>query len=166
MQAAIQTMWAAKLGTSKYQADLVKNLLPLMSRSEVDYTLFFRELCKLPQDVSGIQSSFYVSVADDVKDDWNDWLKQWHTHLQREDNLDDVAARMKRTNPKYTWREWLVVPAYQQAMLGDYSLIEELQNVFSAPYDEQSPEVEAKYYRLKPKEFLSAGGVSHYSCSS
>jgi uncharacterized protein YdiU (UPF0061 family) len=166
MQAAIQTMWAAKLGTSEYHADLVKNLLPLLSRSEVDYTLFFRELCKLPQDVSGIESSFYVTVAEGVRDAWNDWLKQWHTHLQREDNLDDVAARMKRTNPKYTWREWLVVPAYQQAMSGDYSLIEELQNVFSAPYDEQSAEIEAKYYRLKPKEFLSAGGVSHYSCSS
>jgi uncharacterized protein YdiU (UPF0061 family) len=45
---------------------------------------------------------------------------------------------MKQTNPKYTWREWLIVPAYQQAMQGDYTLVRELQEVLSHPYDEQS----------------------------
>jgi uncharacterized protein YdiU (UPF0061 family) len=73
---------------------------------------------------------------------------------------------MKQTNPKYAWREWLVVPVYQQATNGDYSLVRELQEVLSKPYDEQSKEVEAKYYQLKPNEFFNAGGISHYSCSS
>ena len=73
---------------------------------------------------------------------------------------------MKLTNPKYTWREWLIAPAYQQAEEGNYSLVKELQEVLSHPYDEQSKEIEDKYYRLKPKEFFNAGGISHYSCSS
>lgn len=73
---------------------------------------------------------------------------------------------MKRTNPQITWREWLVAPAYEQAALGDFSQIYDLQAVFSHPYDEPSQEVEAKYDRLKPREFFNAGGVSHYSCSS
>ena len=73
---------------------------------------------------------------------------------------------MKRINPKYTWREWLVAPAYEQAAQGDTSLIQDLQEVFSHPYDEQSAEVAATYDRLKPREFFNAGGVSHYSCSS
>ncbi|MGK7880713.1 MAG: hypothetical protein AB4060_11520 [Crocosphaera sp.] len=60
----------------------------------------------------------------------------------------------------------MIVPAYQQAMQGDYTLVKELQEVFSNPYDEQSQEIEDKYYRLKPKQFFDAGGVSHYSCSS
>jgi len=51
-------------------------------------------------------------------------------------------------------------------MTGDYTLVKELQEVLSCPYDEQSKEVEDKYYRLKPREYFSAGGVSHYSCSS
>jgi len=38
--------------------------------------------------------------------------------------------------------------------------------VFSHPYDALSPELEARYDRLKPREFFNAGGVSHYSCSS
>ena len=73
---------------------------------------------------------------------------------------------MKRVNPKYTWREWLVAPAYQQAGQGDSSLIKELQQVFSHPYDEQTAELETRYDRLKPQDFFNAGGVSHYSCSS
>jgi hypothetical protein len=51
-------------------------------------------------------------------------------------------------------------------MQGDYTLVKELQEVFSHPYDEQSQEIEDKYYRLKPQAFFDAGGVSHYSCSS
>ena len=73
---------------------------------------------------------------------------------------------MKQVNPKYTWREWLVVPAYQQAANWDYTLVRELQEVLSHPYDEQSEEVEAKYYQLRPREYFNAGGISQYSCSS
>jgi hypothetical protein len=41
-----------------------------------------------------------------------------------------------------------------------------LQEVLSYPYDEQSQDVEDKYYRLRPQAFFNTGGVSHYSCSS
>ena len=73
---------------------------------------------------------------------------------------------MKLVNPKYTWREWLIVPAYQRAQQGDYTLIRELQKVLSHPYDEQAKDVEEHYYRLKPDAYFNAGGISHYSCSS
>ena len=73
---------------------------------------------------------------------------------------------MKRVNPKVTWREWLVAPAYERAGQGDSSLVKDLQAVFSHPYDEQAAEVEIEFDRLKPREFFHAGGLSHYSCSS
>ena len=73
---------------------------------------------------------------------------------------------MKRVNPKYSLREWLVVPAYQQAAAGNYSLVRELQEVMTQPYAEQSKSVEDKYYRLMPSEFIDVGGLSYYSCSS
>jgi uncharacterized protein YdiU (UPF0061 family) len=79
---------------------------------------------------------------------------------------DAISAAMKRVNPKVTWREWLIAPAYGSAAQGDFRAIQELQEVFSHPYDELSPELEATYDRLKPREFFNAGGVSHYSCSS
>ena len=73
---------------------------------------------------------------------------------------------MKGFNPKYSLREWFVVPAYQQAAEGNYTLLRELQEVMTQPYAEQSKDVENKYYRLKPQELFDLGGSSHYSCSS
>jgi uncharacterized protein YdiU (UPF0061 family) len=73
---------------------------------------------------------------------------------------------MKRVNPKYSLKEWLVVPAYQQAAAGDYALLRELQEVMTQPYAEQSKGAEEKYYRLKPPELFGVGGASHLSCSS
>jgi hypothetical protein len=60
----------------------------------------------------------------------------------------------------------LIAPAYQQAEHGNNVLIQELQEIFSHPYEVQEGEFEAKYDQLKPRQFFHAGGVSHYSCSS
>lgn len=73
---------------------------------------------------------------------------------------------MLRTNPKYVLREWHLVNAYKAAQMGDYSVIHELQEVMSHPYDEQTDALEAKYYQRKPQELFYIAGVSHVSCSS
>ena len=140
--------------------------MQLMTHSEVDYTIFFRELSHIPEDISALKKSFYVKTSQQLDEQWESWLKSWRDLVINDGNLAEVSTNMKRTNPKYTWREWLIVTVYQQAMQGDYTLVKELQEVLSYPYDEQSQEVEDKYYRLKPKAFFNAGGVSHYSCSS
>ncbi len=166
MQEQIQKMWAAKLGLAEYDPKLFEKLMQLMTDSEVDYTIFFRELSQIPDDVEPLKKSFYVKTSQQIDEQWQSWLLSWRNLVRNEGNLADISKTMKQTNPKYTWREWLIVRGYQQAMLGDYSLVKELQEVFSHPYDEQSQEIEDKYYRLKPKAFFGAGGVSHYSCSS
>jgi uncharacterized protein YdiU (UPF0061 family) len=166
MQKQIQKMWAAKLGLTEYNPTLIKKLMQLMTTSEVDYTIFFRELSHIPEDVSALKKSFYVKTSQQLDEQWEAWLKSWRDLVIKDGNLAEISASMKQTNPKYAWREWLIVPAYQQAMRGDYTLVRELQEVLSSPYDEQSQEVEDKYYRLKPRAFFNVGGVSHYSCSS
>ena len=166
MQKQIQKMWAAKLGLTEYNPKVFNKLMQLMTHSEVDYTIFFRELSHIPEDVSALKKSFYIKTSQQLDEQWQSWLNSWHDLVVKEGNLAEISVNMKQTNPKYTWREWLIVPAYQQAMQGDYTLVKELQEVLSYPYDEQSQKVENKYYRLKPKVFFNAGGVSHYSCSS
>ncbi|MBM9515011.1 protein adenylyltransferase SelO [Desulfogranum marinum] len=166
MQKQIQKMWAAKLGLTEHNPKLLKKLMQLMIHSEVDYTIFFRELSHIPADVSALKKSFYVKTSQQLDEQWQAWLTSWRDLVFKDGNLAEISASMKQTNPKYAWREWLIVPAYQQAMQGDYTLVRELQEVLSYPYDEQSQEVEDKYYRLKPRAFFNVGGVSHYSCSS
>ncbi|WP_414931139.1 protein adenylyltransferase SelO [Vibrio europaeus] len=168
MQAKASRMWASKLGLEALNSDLFNQLLALMIKSHVDYTIFFRELSKIPTEVSDLSACFYAQLSEELELAWSQWLKSWRELLSSagEKSLEDVSRQMKQVNPKYTWREWLIVPAYEQAQKGDFSLIQELQSILANPYDEQSEEIEAKYYQLRPMEYFAAGGVSHYSCSS
>jgi uncharacterized protein YdiU (UPF0061 family) len=162
----IEAMWASKLGLATYDAALVNELLELLVRSKADFTIFFRRLSAIPEHVSALQESFYLPNSVELDGQWQSWLERWRERISAGGDTSATAAAMKGVNPAITWREWLVVPAYERAAQGDTSLIEELQAVFSHPYDELPAELAARYDRLKPKQFFNAGGVSHYSCSS
>ena len=176
MQTKMETMWAAKLGLDTFDPTLFRELATLMVKTPVDYTLFFRELSNLPDDIVPLQKSFYKGEAyaadcEGMEQRWTEWLTQWKSLINSANTArgcspEELSTQMKQVNPKYSWREWLVVPAYQQAAEGNYALVRELQDVLTQPYAEQSKEVEDKYYRLKPTEFCELGGLSHYSCSS
>ncbi len=170
MQGKMETMWAEKLGLGSFDAELFSELARLMQQMPVDYTIFFRELSSIPNDIGPLKRSFYKSTPYDADPEgmdrrWAEWLRKW-TLLTQSHPREELARQMKLTNPKYSLRDWLVVPAYQQAAAGNYSLIRELQNVMTQPYAEQSKDVEEKYYRLKPAGLFGVGGLSHYSCSS
>jgi uncharacterized protein YdiU (UPF0061 family) len=162
----IEAMWARKLGLADYDTELVNELLELLVLSKVDYTIFFRKLSGVPEQLSALKGSFYKPSSEQLDGQWSQWLQRWRDRITASGDVEATSAAMKRVNPKYTWREWLVAPAYQRAGQGDSSLIKDLQAVFSHPYDEQAAEVEIEFDRLKPREFFHAGGLSHYSCSS
>ena len=166
MQQQLQTMWAAKLGLTEFNPQLFNQLIQLLSQSEVDYTIFFRELSNIPDTIVALKKSFYVDTSPQLDREWQNWLIAWRKRVIQDGNQEEISTKMKQVNPKFTWREWLVVPAYERAQQGDYGLVKEIQEVLSHPYDEQSQAIEEKYYRLKPEAFFNAGGVSHYSCSS
>ena len=166
MSQAFEDMWARKLGLRQFDETLVQELLQLMIASKADYTMLFRKLSHIPTDIDELKQSFYAPSSAEIDARLNGWLQRWRSRLASEGDLAATSAAMKRVNPKYAWREWLVAPAYQRAEEGDYSLIRDLQAVLNNPYEEQSPEVEAMFDRLRPQEFFDVGGISHYSCSS
>jgi len=167
MQAEIEKMFVAKLGLGTFNAALFSELVTLMMQTSVDYTIFFRELSSIPDDIGPLKRSFYSHLNEDMDKRWSEWLTKWKSLITNTARtLEDISEQMKRANPKYSLREWLLAPAYQQAVTGNYALVRELQDVMTQPYAEQSQEVEEKYYRLKPSEFSELGGVSHLSCSS
>ena len=166
MKEKIQKMWASKLGLKKYDEILFEELVKLMRLTNVDFTIFFRELSYIPDDLSNLKKSFYHKISKGLEDRWNLWLKDWKERIDKVGNLHKISEKMKSINPKYTWREWLIADAYNQADNGNYLLIKEVQDVLNYPYDEQTKDIEDKYYRLRPKQFHRYGGISHYSCSS
>ncbi|WP_404362665.1 YdiU family protein [Marinobacter sp.] len=170
MQAQMEKMWSAKLGLDAFDPGLFSELATLMMQTTVDYTIFFRELSSVPDNIEPLRKSFYkgrsyAADAEGMDNRWAAWLSKWQSLTQSRSH-EELSEQMKLVNPKYSLREWLVVPAYQQAAAGDYSLLRELQEVMTEPYAEQSKSVEQKYYRLKPPELFEVGGSSHYSCSS
>lgn len=186
MQAKMNGVWAAKLGLDAFDPKLFHELMQLMAQTPVDYTIFFRELSNIPDYLGPIKKSFYseflrqqnkLEIRTSASDQrWSEWLSQWKSRLgigtmtqldsAPRRSREEISAQMKLVNPKYTLREWLVVPAYEKAAAGDYSLLRKIQEIMAQPYAEQSQEVEDKYYQLKPLEYFHIGGVSHYSCSS
>ncbi len=169
MQTEMQKMWANKLGLDTFDGGLFKELKGLLLETSVDYTIFFRELSDLPQDIEALKKSFYKKqLSEATLNRWSTWLKMWNILIDVSDakSRETRSNEMKLVNPKYSLREWFLVPAYQQATTGDYSLIKEMQEIMINPYTEQSKEIEDKYYRLKPSEFFEVAGISHISCSS
>jgi uncharacterized protein YdiU (UPF0061 family) len=178
MQEKLEKMWASKLGLESFDEVLFEELMHLMIETGVDYTIFFRELSKLPKDIAPLIKSFYNEdfYNDKTLKRWSDWLENWKQIIHQsnpedcncsnEKSRQNLSKKMKKINPKYTLREWFLVPAYKAAQKADYSLIYELQEIMNNPYDEQSLEIEEKYYKEKPAELFEIAGVSHVSCSS
>jgi len=166
MSKEMQLMWAKKLGLEKYDKTLTNDLFNLMLTSKADFTIFFRKLSHIPNNISFLQESFYLPPTKELDKKWKIWLKKWHYCIKKEIDTEKKSKLMKSVNPKFTWREWIIVSAYEEAEEGNYSIIKELQTILSNPYEEHSLEIEAKYDRLKPNQFFNNGGVSHYSCSS
>ncbi len=162
----MQLMWARKLGLEKYNKTLTNDLLNLMVISKADFTIFFRKLSHIPENISFLEESLYLSPTEKLLKKWNIWLTKWHDCIKKNNNIKEISISMKQVNPKFTWREWMIVPAYEEAEEGNYNLIKELQSNLSNPYEEQSSEMSQKYNRLRPREFFNNGGISHYSCSS
>jgi uncharacterized protein YdiU (UPF0061 family) len=160
MQEEMEAMFAAKLGLATFDAALFSEMVTLMMKTSVDYTIFFRELSSIPDEIGPLKKSFYTELDDEMEGRWSEWLTKWQSLVS------DSSEEMRRVNPKYTLREWLLAPAYQQAATGNYAPLRELQQVMTQPYAEQSKAVEEQYYRLKPAEFSELGGLSQMSCSS
>ena len=178
MQEKMTQMWASKLGLQTFNANILNELVELMIETSVDYTIFFRELSCVPDDISLLTKSFYGDTINDEKilKSWSEWLKKWKSLINKTnpiyinatstESLEKLSKEMKQVNPKYSLREWFLVPAYQEAEKTNYTLIKELQEVMTNPYAEQLSEVEKKFYKEKPSEFFDIAGISHISCSS
>ena len=174
MAGTLHAMWAQKMGLIEFRAELFAELHTLMAQTPVDYTIFWRELSSLPQQVADLRPSFYARRGAYGQDptmmeaSWGAWLQNWHAALVQ-DGRDplEVSMAMKLVNPKYIPREWMLVQAYRSATdAGDFTLVRQLHDLLADPYSEQAPELAALYYTKKREEYFELGGTSYCSCSS
>ena len=79
METKLINMWSLKLGLDTFNEELLNELIILMMETSVDYTIFFRELSNIPQDISQLTKSFYKKHTDDKEllKSWSKWLDKW-----------------------------------------------------------------------------------------
>ena len=166
MSKKLQLMWARKLGIKEYDHYLVEELLSLMYISKADYTVFFRRLSEIPDEITSLKDSFYSTTSQEIDTKWLKWFSSWRKLINLNGDIKINSNKMKLTNPKYTWREWIVASAYEKAESGNFTEIYELLDILSQPYEELSSEIQDKYDKLRPHDYFNKGGITHYSCSS
>lgn len=168
MRLLLEGMWAGKLGLARFDGELCEELFALMQQSRADYTLFFRALCGLPSAAAALDTTFYADRSESLRARWQSWLDRWNQAIRAGGgrDLDALCSDMRRTNPRYAWREWLVASAYEDAENGDYAKVRGLQSLFCDPYVDQYGALAAEADQKRPPHLDGLGGVSHFSCSS
>ncbi len=165
---------AAKLGLPSYAPehddDLFAELFALLRETEIDMTLFFRDLASVDLQNVAIEpllDAYYASsaVTPALRERTEAWLGAYAGRV-RMASIDEQArrARMNAVNPRFVPRNYLAQLAIDKAEAGDYSALRELMDVLRRPYDEQ-PGKEA-FAAKRPEWARHRAGCSMLSCSS
>jgi uncharacterized protein YdiU (UPF0061 family) len=136
MPAALQRRMNAKLGLTDVQesdASLTEDLMKLMAKDAVDFTIFWRRLSHaVTGTMEPVRDLFLQREAFDA------WTARWRERVQGQPGFDDAAtqAQMLRTNPHVVLRNHLGEVAIRRAKAGDFSELARLQNALEHPYEE------------------------------
>lgn len=147
-----------KIGLTEARQDdhaLVTDLLQRMHTQGADYTRVFRALSDFSQDDGAAANEFVDRQL------FYQWAEQYRQRLNSEQIEGEQRARqMKKVNPKYILRNYLLQTAIEKAQQRDFSEIDHLLELLHKPFDEQ-PANES--YAALPPDWAQHISVS---CSS
>lgn len=157
----------AKLGLAQAlpgDEDFIGETFGLLQQQHPDYTLFFRQLGRLPAQVDDASRAQADAPVRDLLIDraaGDAWLALWRARLGAEGRPDaDRQAAMNTVNPKYILRNWIAESAIRSARTKDFSEVAAVLACLARPFDEQ-PENER--FAAPPPQWATGLSVS---CSS
>ena len=177
-----QERWEAtvrtKLGLTELgskETPLINELETVLTLTETDMTLFFRELAKLDitstinaeDPVHAIESVFYEasSITAKQREQLNQWLRNYATLVRHQaQNPKGRVAQMNAINPLYVPRNYLAQLAIDEIENGNLKYLADWMSVLRTPYTEQ-PDKEA-FAAKRPEWARTRVGCSMLSCSS
>ncbi len=171
MQQLTQSL-AGKFGLGAWQnsdGELVNTCFELMTRAEVDMTLFFTHLAHVdlenPQ-LETLKISFYTEQGyASFKQDFVTWLNSYAQRVQQSNlSAQERLSMMQSHNPRYVLRNYLAQEAIDLAENGDTSMLETLLELLRTPYIEQKGM--EKFEEKRPDWARHKAGCSMLSCSS
>lgn len=161
-------MMARKLGLDSSLGEeflsLVKELERLFSQTEVDPTLFFRNLVDLNFD--SIRDSFYTpKLPEKIESDFLNWFRQYQALVQKNSMSGEIRREiMLKANPYFIPRNYIVQNCIESIELGDLQPMNELMQMIKAPYE--ATELNRKFFVKRPDWAKDKAGCSALSCSS
>lgn len=167
-----------KLGLSDFgskETPLINELESVLTLTETDMTLFFRELANLDIDatiaaedpIHEMESVFYepTSISAKQREQLNLWLRNYATLIKHQNqNHDERVERMNSTNPLYVPRNFLAQIAIDEIEKGNIQYLDEWMSVLKHPYTKQ-PGKES-FAAKRPEWARTRVGCSMLSCSS
>jgi len=168
------SMQRAKLGLSESQendASLIDELKVILETTELDMTLFYRQLAgldskKVKANITQLAGLSYLKEIPRSKlERLENWLNDYSLRLQQEES--DAMLRktnMSKVNPCFVLRNYLSQQVIDKAEEGDYSMLHEIEEAALNPYSEG--ERFKRFYDKRPDWAKSKAGCSMLSCSS
>lgn len=156
----------AKLGLAEARDDdeaFIGEAYVLMQAQQLDHTLFFRNLSRLPGTHAGPEADAPLRDHFVDREAGDAFLRKWRARLAAEgrSHLDpERQAAMRACNPAYVLRNWMAEGAIRAAREGDFSEIGRVLDCLRRPFDERP---ECAHYAALPPDWASGLEVS---CSS
>ncbi|MDX5364774.1 MAG: YdiU family protein, partial [Pseudazoarcus pumilus] len=165
-------MWADKLGLpgiTDSDREAIERLQGLLTRGEMDMTVFFRELACLDVEAPAIEVVADAFYTDEGRQRHGEAVAAWLEGYAARVRQDGVSAqerrvRMNAANPRFVLRNYLAQEAIDAAEAGDLSVVNDLLDVMRRPYDEQPGR--ERFARKRPDWARQKAGCSMLSCSS
>ncbi len=164
---------AGKFGLDGWQdsdGEMVNRIFELMSRAEVDMTLFFTKLAALDiadPSIAVISEAFYTEEGlKQFDDEVQQWLTTYAKRVQQSTLSAEARLESMRThNPRYVLRNYMAQEAIDLLTeKGDNSRLLTLLELLKNPYTKQ--EGMEQFEQKRPDWAREKAGCSMLSCSS
>ena len=146
----------ARLSSNEYEI-LIIALIDALQKSVVDYNLFFYRLTQL-NNLDNMDAVLDICMN---RNFMQDWLKLYKQTVQDEKRTDqERQSQMKKVNPKYIIKNYMLQESIDKAKQGDFSLVNALLEIARKPFDEHKSY--ERYAQATPQEYANL----QLSCSS
>lgn len=171
MRALTQSL-AGKFGLDAWQdsdGELINKIFELMTRAEIDMTLFFTKLAELninEPTIDTIREAFYPEAGfQQFGDDIQQWLNTYAKRVKQSALTAEQRTETMRThNPRYVLRNYMAQEAIDLAEKGDNSRLLTLLQLLKQPYTKQAGM--EQFEQKRPDWARKKAGCSMLSCSS
>jgi uncharacterized protein YdiU (UPF0061 family) len=167
-------MMANKLGFDEVLTDdteIIQELERMMSAIQPDMTIFYQLLIELPVNAESIDavlkhfdSCFYQQeLTDGEKAEFFQFVLRYQQRRKTSNSTDQERTDlMKKTNPRFVLRNYLLHMAITDLEKGDDQLFRELQSAIKNPYSNDANQ----FFKIRPVWASEQAGCSMLSCSS